>query len=208
MKAKRSATLWSAWRSSPSRPPISRSSLRLLRSNTTGRLKGMLTTCTKIPSWATRNGSSDLSGHQISSDSTKTMERNWPSPWWFINIGSKTAQPSDQDLRGLMSTLRSRGRSDWLKSFWLCGEGLRRSTVAHFARKVRETNIVATKHELEIQQRYAPERWSCSLRVRGPHSASKVSYNAGAATDDYATQISAARALLHQYLYSILNTLK
>jgi len=43
---------------------------------------------------------------------------------------------------------------------------------------------VATKHELEIQQRHAPERWSCSLRVRGPHFASKVSYNAGAATDD------------------------
>ena len=43
-----------------------------------------------------------------------------------------------------------------------------------------------------------PERWSCLLRVRGPHFARKVSYNAGAATDDYAalTQISAARALL------------
>ena len=26
------------------------------------------------------------------------------------------------------------------------GGGLRRSTVAHFARKVRETNIVAAKH--------------------------------------------------------------
>ena len=36
----------------------------------------------------------------------------------------------------------------------------------------------------KIQRRYAPERWSCSLRVRGPHFASKVSYNAGAATDD------------------------
>ena len=68
------------------------------------------------------------------------------------------------------------------------GEGLRRSTVAHFARKVRGTNIVAAKHELKIHQRHAPERWSCSLRVRGPHFASKVSYNAGAATDDYAGQ--------------------
>jgi|GEM_PF-2065147 len=27
------------------------------------------------------------------------------------------------------------------------------------------------------------ERWSCSLRVRAPHFASKVSYNAGAATE-------------------------
>ena len=34
---------------------------------------------------------------------------------------------------------------------------------------------------LKIQQSYAPERWSCSLRVRGPHFASKVSYSAGAA---------------------------
>ena len=38
------------------------------------------------------------------------------------------------------------------------GRGLRRSTVAHFARKVRETNIVAAKHELKIQQSNAPER--------------------------------------------------
>ena len=58
-------------------------------------------------------------------------------------------------------------------------------------------NIVAAKHELKIQQSHAPERWSCSLRVRGPHFASKVSYNAGVATDDcaLAAQISAARAL-------------
>ena len=66
------------------------------------------------------------------------------------------------------------------------GKGLRRSSVAHFARKVRGANIAAAKHELKIQQSHAPERWSCSLRVRGPHFASKVSYNAGAATDDYA----------------------
>ena len=45
-------------------------------------------------------------------------------------------------------------------------------------------NIVVTKHGLKIQQSYAPERWPRSLRVRGPHFASKVSYNAGAATDD------------------------
>ena len=39
---------------------------------------------------------------------------------------------------------------------------------------------------LKIQRRYALKRWPYSLRVRGPHFASKVSYNAGAATDDYA----------------------
>ena len=68
------------------------------------------------------------------------------------------------------------------------GRGMRRSTVAHFARKVRGANIVAAKHELKIQQSHGPERWSCSLRFRGPHFASKVSYNAGAATDDCADQ--------------------
>ena len=49
-------------------------------------------------------------------------------------------------------------------------------------------NIAAAKHELKNQQSHAQKRWSCSLRVRGPHFASKVSYNAGAATDDYAGQ--------------------
>ena len=35
---------------------------------------------------------------------------------------------------------------------------------------------------LKIQRRYALKRWLYSLRVRGPHFASKVSYNAGAAS--------------------------
>ena len=67
------------------------------------------------------------------------------------------------------------------------GGGLGRSTVAHFARKVRGGESCGGQ-ALKIQQSYAPERWPCSLRVRGPHFASKVSYNAGAATDDYAVQ--------------------
>ena len=67
------------------------------------------------------------------------------------------------------------------------GQGLRRSTVAHFARKVRGGEYCGGQ-ALKIQQSNAPKRWSCSLRVRGPHFASKVSYNAGAATDDYAGQ--------------------
>ena len=63
---------------------------------------------------------------------------------------------------------------------------------------------MAAKHELKIQQSHAPERWSCSLRVRGPHFARKVSYNAGVATDDYAgaAQISAARALPLSLIFS------
>ena len=69
-----------------------------------------------------------------------------------------------------------------------CGKSLRRSTVAHFARKVRGAYIATTKHGMKIQQGHGPERWQYSLRVRGPHFASKVSYNAGAATDDYAGQ--------------------
>ena len=80
-----------------------------------------------------------------------------------------------------------------------CSEGLRRSTVAHFARKVRGANIMAAKHELKIQESHAPDFATCSwpslceqselqcwrrrfsLRGRGPHFASKVSYSAGAA---------------------------
>ena len=38
---------------------------------------------------------------------------------------------------------------------------------------------MAAKHGLKIQQSHGPTRWPCSLRVRGPHFASKVSYNAG-----------------------------
>ena len=67
------------------------------------------------------------------------------------------------------------------------GEALRRSTVAHFARKVRGTNIMAAKHKLKTQQSHGPTRWPCSLHVRAPHFASKVSYSAGAATDDCAS---------------------
>ena len=37
------------------------------------------------------------------------------------------------------------------------GGGLRRSTVAHFACKVRGTNIVAAKHAQKIQQGHAPD---------------------------------------------------
>ena len=57
---------------------------------------------------------------------------------------------------------------------------------------------------LKIQRRYALKRWLYPLRVRGPHFASKVSYNAGAATDDYAgaAQISAARALPLSLIFS------
>ena len=68
------------------------------------------------------------------------------------------------------------------------GEGLRRSTVAHFARKVRGDEYCGGQTRLKIQQSHALKRCTYSLRVRGPHFASKVSYNAGAATDDYAGQ--------------------
>ena len=67
-------------------------------------------------------------------------------------------------------------------------EGLRRSTVAHFARKVRGDEYCGGQTRLKIQQGHASERWPYSLRVRGPHFASKVSYNAGAAANDYAGQ--------------------
>ena len=101
------------------------------------------------------------------------------------------------DFYGILNTLAARGIA---RTF--C-EGLRRSTVAHFARKVRGTNIVAAKHGLKFQQSHGPTRWPCSLRVRGPHFASKVSYNAGAATDDDAGQ----RKSPQRGRKSILNTL-
>ena len=93
---------------------------------------------------------------------------------------SKSRKISERFLTKWHGDIATRGAS---RTF---GEGLGRSTVAHFARKVRGANIAAAKHELKIQRRYAPERWLYSLHVRGPHFASKVSYNAGAATDDYA----------------------
>ena len=95
---------------------------------------------------------------------------------------SKSRKISERFLTKWHGDIATRGAS---RTF---GEGLGRSTVAHFARKVRGANIAAAKHELKIQRRYAQERWLYSLRVRGPHFASKVSYNAGAATGDYAGQ--------------------
>ena len=48
------------------------------------------------------------------------------------------------------------------------GGGLRRSTVAHFACKVRGTNIVAGKHAQKIQQGHAPvfRHMSVALTLR------------------------------------------
>ena len=89
----------------------------------------------------------------------------------------RTIFPPPLDI-SILNTLATRGIAQTF------GEGLGRSTVAHFARKVRGANIVAAKHELKTQQSHALKRWLYSLRVRGPHFASKVSYNAGAATDD------------------------
>ena len=82
--------------------------------------------------------------------------------------------------------------------------GLRRSTVAHFARKVRGANIMAAKHELKSEQSHAPDFATCSWpslceqselqcwrrnkRLCGP------------------AQISAARALPLTFDISILNT--
>ncbi len=53
----------------------------------------------------------------------------------------------------------------------------------------------------ENPQSYAPKRWSCSLRVRGPHFASKVSYSAGAATDDCAGQCNFKHLTYKAYIY-------
>ena len=52
---------------------------------------------------------------------------------------------------------------------------------------------------LKIQRSHALKRRSYSLRVRGPHFASKVSYNAGAATDDYSTPAAVLPFLLRTF---------
>ena len=49
-------------------------------------------------------------------------------------------------------------RRPWLPRALTVGIGVGRSTVAHFARKVRGANIAAAKHGLKIQQSNAPER--------------------------------------------------
>jgi hypothetical protein len=67
--------------------------------------------------------------------------------------------------------------------------------------------IATVKHGLKIQQSHAPERWPYSLRVRGPHFASKVSYNAGAATDDNASALPSYYFLANALLHSIASRL-
>ena len=62
---------------------------------------------------------------------------------------------------------------------------------------------------LKIQQGHGPKRWPCSLRVRGPHFASKVSYNAGAATDDCAGQCKYQKGVhqkipMYTFIYNII----
>ena len=55
--------------------------------------------------------------------------------------------------------------------------GMRRSTVAHFACKVRGTNVERAS-AVDSSQFYKSESWPpTSPHIRGPHFASKVSYN-------------------------------
>ena len=67
--------------------------------------------------------------------------------------------------------------------------------------------IAAAKHGLKIHQSHVPKRWPYSLRVRGPHFASKVSYNAGAATDDNASALPSYYFLANALLHSIASRL-
>ena len=59
----------------------------------------------------------------------------------------------------ILNTLAARGIARTV------GEGLRRSTVAHFARKVRGDEYCGGQTRLKIQRRYALKRWLYSLRV-------------------------------------------
>ena len=71
-----------------------------------------------------------------------------------------------------------------------CADMWRRSEAKHCSSLCLQSEgdkYWAAKHGMKIQQSNSPERWTCSLRVRAPHFASKVSYSAGAATDDCAS---------------------
>ena len=66
-----------------------------------------------------------------------------------------------------------------------CNRLLRRQHCSSLCLQSEGERILWRTNTAKIQQSHAPKRWPYSLRVRCPHFASKVSYNAGAATDDY-----------------------
>ena len=79
----------------------------------------------------------------------------------------------------------------WHRYMGRCANIRRRSEAKHCSSLCSQSEgdeYCGGQTRLKIQRRYALKRWLYSLRVRGPHFASKVSYNAGAATDDYAGQ--------------------
>ena len=109
----------------------------------------------------------------------------WHSLFMSLGVGAFEIQ---KRIRTVLIQIARRLRSATRGAMRTFGEGLRRSTVAHFARKVRGDEYCGGQTRLKIQRRYTLKRWLYSLCVRGPHFASKVSYNAGAAIDGYAGQ--------------------
>ena len=106
-----------------------------------------------------------------------------------------------QTIMRASAILRCKGATAKLDFIWIlntipfrgfrCANMQRRSEAKHCSSLCSQSEgdeYCGGQTRLKIQRRYALKRWLYSLRVRGPHFASKVSYNAGAATDDYAGQ--------------------
>ena len=106
-----------------------------------------------------------------------------------------------QTIMRASAILRCEGAAAKLDCIWIlntlpfrglrCANMQRRPEAKHCSSLCLQSEgdeYCGSQTRLKIQQSHAPERWPYSLRVRGPHFASKVSYNAGAATDDCAGQ--------------------
>ena len=119
----------------------------------------------------------------------------------------------------ILNTLPFRALLFALCSFIMCGiaardpvrtfsGGLRRSTVAHFARKVRGANIMAVKHELKIQQSHSPEALTMFATCSWPSLCEQSELQCWRRNKRLCgpVQISAARALPLTFDISILNT--
>ena len=73
-----------------------------------------------------------------------------------------------------------------LQFFYSCCANLRRRSEAQHCSSLCSQSegdeYCVGQTRLKIQQSHALKRWTCSLRVRGPHFASKVSYSASPQT--------------------------
>ena len=119
---------------------------------------------------------------------TKKIQKKMFVPLHFFQAREGRVFKIQENLCGVLSQIARRLRcSDKRRHANI----RRRSEAKHCSSLCLQSEgerILWRTNTAKIQQSHAPKRWPYSLRVRGPHFASKVSYNAGAATDDYAGQ--------------------